>query len=58
MVKVKICGLTNATDAAVAVAARANYLGFIFYPPSPRAIDQPHFLPCGKRLARIRWPVP
>jgi phosphoribosylanthranilate isomerase len=44
MVKVKICGLTNATDAAVAVAARANYLGFIFYPPSPRAIDQASFL--------------
>ena len=38
MVKVKICGLTRLDDARVAVGAGADYLGFILYPPSPRAI--------------------
>lgn len=38
MVKVKICGLTRVQDAAVALESGADYLGFILYPPSPRAV--------------------
>ncbi len=34
--KVKVCGLTNAADAAFAAAEGADYLGFVVHPPSPR----------------------
>jgi phosphoribosylanthranilate isomerase len=36
-VKLKICGLTNAGDARVAVAAGADLAGVILWEPSPRA---------------------
>jgi len=34
--RVKICGLTRPGDVAAAVAAGAAYVGFVFFPPSPR----------------------
>jgi indole-3-glycerol phosphate synthase/phosphoribosylanthranilate isomerase len=37
-VKVKVCGLTDAGDAQLAVELGAAMLGFNFYPPSPRYI--------------------
>ena len=36
--RVKICGLTRAEDVVAAASAGASYVGFVFYPPSPRAL--------------------
>lgn len=36
--RVKICGLTNLEDAVCAVQAGADYLGFVFWPQSKRAV--------------------
>jgi phosphoribosylanthranilate isomerase len=33
---VKVCGITDAEAASAAVGAGADFLGFVFYPPSPR----------------------
>jgi len=38
MLAIKICGLTNLNDARWALEAGADYIGFVLYPKSPRAI--------------------
>src|SRR5260221_4314522 len=34
----KICGLSSEEAVAAAIEGGATYLGFVFYPPSPRAV--------------------
>lgn len=36
--RVKYCGLTRPEDVEAAAAANAAYVGFVFFPPSPRAL--------------------
>lgn len=36
--EVKICGLTSGDDAKAALDAGADYIGFVLYPGSPRAV--------------------
>lgn len=38
-VQVKICGLRNAADVAACVAAKARYVGLVFFPKSPRHLS-------------------
>jgi phosphoribosylanthranilate isomerase len=51
VVRVKICGITSASDAQAAVDAGANLLGFNFYPKSPRHIEE-------DKAAEIRRKLP
>lgn len=37
--RIKICGLTRVEDVRDAVAAGADAIGFVFYPPSPRSLS-------------------
>lgn len=37
-IEVKICGVNTPESVDAAVAAGARYVGFVFYPPSPRAV--------------------
>jgi phosphoribosylanthranilate isomerase len=36
---IKMCGITRSADAQAALALHVNYLGFVFYAPSPRFIE-------------------
>ena len=51
MLRVKICGITNAADGLAAIEAGANLLGFNFYAKSPRHIPE-------AEAAKIRRQLP
>lgn len=40
-IKVKICGLTQSADIPAAILAGAHYVGFVFFPRSPRHVTLP-----------------
>jgi len=37
--RIKICGIRDARALDAAIEARADFAGFVFYPPSPRAVS-------------------
>jgi phosphoribosylanthranilate isomerase len=39
MVATKICGITDTTAMRTAIAGGVRFIGFVFYPPSPRAVE-------------------
>ena len=56
-IRLKVCGITSLVDADAADAVGADYLGFIFYPKSPRNVPLAQYqamqdrLPPRKRVA-------
>ena len=49
-IRLKVCGITSLVDADAADAIGADYLGFIFYPKSPRWVSNPQFKAMQDRL--------
>ncbi len=48
--RIKICGLTREADVDAAVAAGADAIGFVFYPPSPRYVTPERAAELARRL--------
>lgn len=48
--RIKICGLTREEDVDAAVAAGADAIGFVFYPPSPRYVTPQRAAELARRL--------
>ncbi len=56
-VRVKICGVTSAADAALAVQCGADLIGLNFYPPSPRSVSLPTALEIRAAIPAGVWCV-
>ena len=52
---IKVCGLTSVEDARMVTDAGADFLGFIFYPKSPRALSVDGFREIRKALPGKPW---
>ena len=48
--RIKICGLTREADVDAAVAAGADAIGFVFYPPSPRYVTPERAAELARRI--------
>ena len=55
--RIKICGLTREQDVDAAVAAGADAVGFVLYPPSPRAVTPARAAELVRRLPPFVTPV-
>lgn len=48
---IKVCGMREAGNIRLVEAAGADWMGFIFYPPSPRYVSRrPDYLPACRRV--------
>lgn len=56
-VEVKICGLSNHEAVDAALGGGARYVGFMFYPPSPRAVTAEQAINLGKAIPSDRIKV-
>jgi phosphoribosylanthranilate isomerase len=56
-VPIKICGLTREADVDAAVALGAQAVGFVLYPPSPRAVSVERAAELARRLPAFVAPV-
>jgi len=48
---IKICGISTAETLDAVIAARADYAGFVFFPPSPRHVTMANAALLGARAA-------
>ncbi|MDI6745628.1 MAG: phosphoribosylanthranilate isomerase [Rhodocyclaceae bacterium] len=48
--RIKICGITRTIDLEAALRAGADAIGFVFYPPSPRALSLELAADLGRRV--------
>ncbi|MBN8504901.1 MAG: phosphoribosylanthranilate isomerase [Burkholderiales bacterium] len=55
--RIKICGLTTPETLDAAVEAGADAVGFVFYPPSPRAVTLGQAVALARRLPPFVTPV-
>ena len=55
--RIKMCGFTRAQDVDAAVAAGADAVGFVLYPPSPRAVSIETASALARRLPPFVTPV-